>query len=317
MEYYGETFDLDSPFAPLTRYEGASGDSSGDSIPSGERDRYVFAGEEEDGLAALEAESTSDRYKRKLLEGIGKLDPATGRRISFGVPTSPGQYYEKDWSVRDDEDLSRRAGGHYRMLVLKSGKSPVKAIKRIVDHPDRWSLDCAYFVQVAQLYALSQTSPTAFDRQYRARPFFLRYHGSTGIRPKYYFDKERLHDPWRAWFPKRPGARSTLNAINTARWTEDRIKAAMPIGSRLMWRNDLIAKGQSDFRNENAVKVGVDRYRAFGLGVRHHMSEGEIKTKMAQETMSRFPDPADPHLSVADYRARHVFLSEAQSFRGP
>jgi hypothetical protein len=264
----------------------------------------------------IEGETPRQRFKRKLEEAIRKLDPATGGGITFRAPTVSNKFTD-EWTKVNDRWLAEKTGEPYKMLVLKEGKSPAAAIRRIVENADQWSADCAYFVQIVHLYALSQTDPTAFDNRLRGKRFYLRYHSSTGIRAKYFFDREKKAHAWRAWFPLRAGARSTLNPINTARWTTSRIKAAMPIGSRLMWRNNLIKRGESAFRNENAVKVGNDRYRAFGFGIRRRMSESEIRTKLAEVTSNTFPGPNDPNLSTSEYRNRHIFLSEAQSFKTP
>ena len=154
---------------------------------------------------------------------------------------------------------------------------------------------------------------------YRGKPFYLRYHDSTGTKRHYYFDKERIGDNWRAWFRKTQGAPITLNKINPAKWTDQRVKAEMPIGSRLMWRNNLIKLSDNEaFRNENAVKVGTNQYRTFGFNIRRSMTEDEIKMELAGiGTRRGYPDPHDTSLSIRDYANKHVFLSEAQSFKGP
>jgi hypothetical protein len=284
---------------------------------------HLFEGQEPHRL--LGNAQNKALYERKLIEGINKLDPPGGGGVSFGTAPSPGNFDSNDWARERDLDFGNRftPSRAYHMLVLISNDGPSRALKRIVDNPQDWRMDCAYFVQVAHLHALSQVNPSVFDDHFRGKRFLLRYHHSSGISENFSFDRERKQHPWFAWYRKTRSAPRRKHRIkNTSKWTTNSIKAAMPIGSRLMWRHDLIQLSDRDaFRNENAVKVGPNQYKAFplqppGSAVRH-LTENQIRLQLARHGMDTYPDRHDPNLSPAEVAQRHVFLSEAQRFYTP
>jgi hypothetical protein len=213
------------------------------------------------------------------------------------------------------------------MLVLLPDKSPSIAIRQIVENNRAWTLDCAYFVQVAHLYAVSQSEPQ-FDNRWAGKEFRLRVHFSSGAgvdQIKYFFNRKKKSAHWMVtkdgeWQWKR------------SNWRIPQILDAMRPGSRVMWTNDNVRPDERDlnrlaFRNENTVKIGNDRYLAFPIS--RPLSATKIRLILADHDLGRgrrpeianARDDADARRAAGPELQNHanqfVFLKEALCFRRP
>ena len=329
---FESTLNLESePELEQVRVESVPGVDFADELEETREETYEQAGEQIDSLYDIEYErtgweeaegqlATTNIYNNKLDEALLNLKP-----WGFNAPVSTdGRYDSNYWLIK--EDPKPWGGSKRKMLVLKTGKQPSIAIKEIVDKSStKWTMDCAFFVQVVHLYALSQADPAQFDRLFMNREFWLRYHDSSGTKKKYFFRRVSKNAPWKAHYGRK------WNLVSS-KWNENSISNSrlMPRGSRIMWTNEL---GSGDFKNENTVKVGNDRYRAFGYDTNKVLSGRQIalllaaiaRNEAARNAGQPEPDPLGPikqNPSNASselnlYTNAHVYLKEAVSFHRP
>lgn len=228
-------------------------------------------------------------YRAKLKEAVAKL-----AAFAFGVPTAASRHDSHFWKRDDDPTF-----GH--MLVLKSGKKPSAAIKALFAHPDKWKFDCAYFVQVAQLYALLHArGADQFDRSFAGQPFRLRFHYSSGVKTKIIFRRENPTAPVKVL---RPGG-----AWRPAGKTMDQILADAPIGSRVTWTN-LSAPTTSVFRRENTIKLGGNTFAAHGFSEpTNEFTRAQIEKKLARIDN---PTADDAYINA------NIFINVVETYKTP
>jgi len=276
-------------------------------------------------------------YREKVKEGVDKLHSTI-----FGFPFRSGTYEpERYWErVPDPTMLKWYHPAHAKMLRFRrpSGVTPSEAIQSIVDNQAHWTLDCAAYIQVVQLYALSKTNPVKFDQTFNNTDLLIRFHNSPGVERRFFFRKHCHNGPWHALYRKQ-GSWDWWPIQNTAKWN-DATLLRTPIGSRLMWRNKRIAPpetrtGQEPFRrcsydvgfakdayrNENTVKYGPNLFRAWPLS-NGPISEERIRAEMARARMHQYPDPAltgiTDHIEKRkQYANRNIFLCEVIMFKLP
>ncbi len=269
-------------------------------------------------------------YDDKLDEALLKLRNLPNE--NFGSPHGRnGKFDQHYWIVKDDPkpwgltEEEVKSGKKRKMLVLKPGKKPSKSIEEIIKQiSTKWTMDCAYFVQAAQLYAVSQVNPIKFDQKWENKEFWFRYHESSGIKMKYFFRRNKKGG-WEA----RYGYERKWHLVSS-KWNENTILAEMPRGSRIMWTNK---QGKGDFRNENTVKVSEDRYSTFGFDT-HRVLTGRqvalILAAIARNEEARdaglpspddirqiIQDPANASKGLRSYTDSNVFIKEAVRFHRP
>jgi hypothetical protein len=229
-------------------------------------------------------------YEAKLREGITLLRAA---KPAFGSPESTGKFDSAYWEVRPDPQYAGK-------LVLVAG-TPSGAIDELFAKLDTWSFDCAHYVQVAQLYAFRHTFGAAeFDRRMLAGgPFEIRFHHSSGIRPKRFLQRD---GPGERWTDTASGAQIPDTTAS--------LLAAAPIGTRVQWTN-LDAPRSSAWRNEQTVKVNDDWYAAhpFGLG-----SGAMIAEKLAREQWEGKPEPK---ADLPAYIRQYLFVRQIEEYIVP
>jgi hypothetical protein len=215
--------------------------------------------------------SDEREYADALKTGIAKLDG-----VLFGA--SPEKRFDdRYWEKVEDEE--------YKLaLKLKGGVKPSKAVAAIFSQPQRWSFDCAEFVQVANMYAtLTVYGAEALDETLEDRPFTLRQHASS------------LFEEWspEAWSRGasdeefslyKKGARvvtqnESKDGTVPVTHPEPFVLARVPVGSRVMFHNPNGAG--TAFENENTVKVGPDAYAAHGIPGKKVFSKAEIVDGLA------------------------------------
>ncbi len=261
-------------------------------------------------------------YDNKLDEALRLLRPA-----DFGAPVVAGRYNRANWELKPDPvpGFSQR-----RMLVLRRDKRPSQAIEDIVRNSHNWTMDCAFYVQVIHLYALSQVNPTLFDslwgrpnsrNEWENKEFRLRYHWSSGAGAKYYFRRfDPAHPdqitskslPWRFNYRGRWH-------VASSRWSTATILAAMPRGSRVMWTNNrrqlaLLSDTKTPSRLVMISTAPLDS------GTWEILTGKQVALLLATVELRRPLEPIIRDLGnasqdVVNHADEHVFVAEAVSFR--
>lgn len=214
----------------------------------------------------LELEETGSRivdYNIALKHALKNLKPA-----GFGVPwrsggsgRAPGEFDTQYWTKRVDPKPGRyldRNGKwkRYRwsMLEIINNGDAYDAIKAIINHPKKWTFECATFIQAAHLYALAVSrGKRRTNAFYAKKKLRLRFHWSPGLRTRKGYRKDARSKPWRV---------RSDGSERHVRLTDAKLLQSTPYGSRVMWHN---IKGERDWKNENTVKVGNNLYRGFPL----------------------------------------------------
>jgi protein-glutamine gamma-glutamyltransferase-like protein len=182
--------------------------------------------------------------------------------------------------------------------VLKPGRKPSEAIDAMFANLAQWRLDCAQYVQIAELYALRHTrGAEAFDSE---------HHGAS-------FEFKPLDSTDKLFYRSSPDEPMQLmRGTGSPATSADEVVANAPIGSRVGWRN-LAAPTSSAYYNENTIKLGPDEFAAHGFGEPWRFTRQEIVQKLAEMTLGR---PVEPERDV-DYIADNVFVVEVQYFKIP
>jgi hypothetical protein len=161
------------------------------------------------------------------------------------------------WSFRPDPD---KTDNDEWVALLKERRSPADAVLRIFDTLDKWSFDCAQFVQVALLYAVvKRLGKESFDKRVASNvqtrhKLMLRASDSTGLTVK----KQWQHEI------------EELRKVNNERAAmlikeqESRFKSA-PNGSRIVFANLDPRSEKTAWQHENTIKMGADQFIAHGV----------------------------------------------------
>lgn len=270
----------------------------------------------------LEGQASSVRslFDRKLDEALTNLKPG-----GFGIATNyRGRWDTRYWYPVKDED--KRFG---RMLVMKKPrqkdlphirKKASDIIAEAVKRSDCWTLECASFVQLAQLYAISQADST-FDSRWPNGGLKFRLHGSDEVKHRFRFWRKGKGAPW-GYLTGKAG-KSKWQKL-PSRWTDIRVLAKAPRGSRAMWR-DKTALPESAFRNENTVKIGNDRYRGFGFGTHQILTGMQVMLLLGATNLRRLNAERSAILAgasgastaVKNHTRDNVYLKEVWTYRRP
>lgn len=242
-----------------------------------------------------------ETYQKKLQEAIKLLSGVAFGRCEGAQPTpDPSDKYDKRYweevDITDPQTKHKQA-----QLVLKAGIKPSVAIDEIFANLKLWSFDCAQYVQVAELYALRHSLGTkTFDSFVSGGPFLLKHQFSTGLITKKMWGREKPGDPLTRFDSATSQAQETKSV--------DKVLAEAPIGSRIVWTNLDTRADNTDFKNENAIKLGADRFAAHPWG---EVSRKELELRLAKA--------AEPKVTSADddYVKKHIFISRIQHFRTP
>ncbi len=234
-------------------------------------------------------------YVRRLKEAVSKL-----RNVMFGR-AEENRFDHEYWEVRPDP-YSR----FQQMLVLRRGKHPADAIEKIFERLNRWSLCCAQFVQVAQLYALRHAyGRKTFRRimpvwmaRYRRKIFALRMQWSSGLTAKVIRTRERPD----AAFNRIRGRQS--RGVREQKTAATLLKEA-PVGARVAWTN---LQAQGTARHQNAVKLGQNTFGTHFPGGRKRFTREQIESRMARSTNINADDR---------YIRNNVFISRIEIYRTP
>lgn len=199
-------------------------------------------------VAAMEEAAT-------LLKGVvfGRADVQSPH-----VSQTPKRDEEK-WDVV-------KVGTDTSYLRTKAGVLAHDAVSAIVAHPERWSFDCAQFVQVLELYARLKTlGDDEFDKSVGGA-LELKVHASKGLETAEAFSREGGDSP------------ESL----------ERVLKIAPLGSRVMWRNPTLP-ADSPSRNWNTVKLGADRFAVQTGSGPQIMTRAQVEDHAASRSTPRGP----------------------------
>jgi hypothetical protein len=241
-------------------------------------------------------------YERKLKDVIPMLSHLQFRG------TGPPKFDPDFWYLDKDLETGKTA------LVLKRNAEPAPAIKALIEKPGKWAVDCAMWVQIAELYALG--SAVGFERfnklatpWRRQLEFVLRFHGSTGVRRQFQWTRNSASGP-----VERKDERGRSQPEK--RKMEDIVDKA-PVGSRVAWTAKLIP--HSERSHENAIKTGRDQYAAHGFEPKTLFTRKEMEDELFKLTKKEVSRPRQYLTEVpSDSDIKNsVFLSEVEEFQVP
>lgn len=212
-------------------------------------------------MAAKGRDSLRIRMLRQLLPQL--LGAAFGPSAERMTPP--------EWEVRAHETYGKQ-------LRLREGQSARDALLDFIRNPAKHSVDCAEFVQVANICAnflARAPKKTAYGEQ----NFFLRQHGSSSLRSQATFfrkSKDALMDEY-----------DESNAVTRRGLDHRTVLRDAPIGSRVSFYNP--PGTGTPFGNENAIKIGPDRYAAHPFGT--NLREEEIIERLGLCNLSIWRRP--------------------------
>lgn len=223
-------------------------------------------------LQASDAEWEA-RYGAYLEQAMNMIRTAA----DFGAASE--QHDIDRWRTQSDPD-----DDEYTQLVLRSGVRPSVGIQTLFDTLDLWAFDCAESIQAARWYAeLAMSNARQFDERYAGRALVLKQHDSTGQRGGTHWTLSALYqkreDPlggrrlyategYSLEVDRMAKIKPNSRLVVGRRVDIDEVLADAPIGSRVMLHTFDSRVGQNnDYKNENSVKVGSNRYAAHPLGV--------------------------------------------------
>jgi hypothetical protein len=185
----------------------------------------------------------------------------------------------------------------------------------IIKNPQKWSFDCAEYVQVIIWSTiLNVNGKEKFDEYINSllhenaiacieRYFTLLPHNSTGIiQEKKY---SRYSDPDEEFMDE-----SSFMFIETS---ENELLQQVPIGTRIAVKN-VRAPENSAYRYENAIKLTNSLYGAHGLET-PKLSLSEIKDKLGMMTYLSESEDIKSNISFKEYVNRYIFVAEIETYK--
>lgn len=230
-------------------------------------------------------------YDRALQQAMRHLLKYT----TFGGSNDARKYNKQHWKTGKDRDGDE-------ILILTSSK-PSVAVQDIFKYPGRWSFDCIEIIQVGRWYAaLMAMGDKEFDHQGNGG-FKLSYHETSGLRGRLLYRRERKRDTFEST-EGLTGRKMKTDVKLTTAVEEDEFLKKLPIGTRVMWSDTHEDAQDTDFENENTIKVGEDLYAAHPFV---HLSAAKIRKALgpsSAEVSSKARRDA--------YVRRYVFVQEIE-----
>jgi hypothetical protein len=230
-------------------------------------------------------------------------DVGFGSGLELPSVLAPGsRSTPRHWSLVRDEEMATRYGrGRQGMLVYEGGATPSAAVDELFEpeHLADWALDCGEFVQAAHLYARRHALGARRFNEAVAESggvVTLRLYGSTGYRPTLEYSRSSPSERMRM---RRPWGEAVAVEADV-----DTLLDEAPVGSRIVWRN--VEMAGTDFFNENAVKVGRDRYAAHGFEGRKTFTRAQLERALAELSY----EPEDGPFEA--YRRATVFVRKIE-----
>jgi hypothetical protein len=264
--------------------------------------RYVVFSKKPQTQQKARTKSLSSKSRLELLkEGARRLS-----QVTFGNPVPKRKWDSEWWGPNTYTPFGETE--KEVILQVQDGKSPADAVLSIFQHLDKWSFDCALFVQVVLLYAVvMRLGKEKFNQRVAEHvqtqgKMLLRAHGSTGL----------LYES--GWQSEKPGPKekpwSFEQAARIMGEQENHFIAA-PNGSQVVFTNlDSLSNG-TDFEHENTIKLADDQFIAHGIIPASGKAPAnpfvtreqiyDVLAKYALRRVNQFPDD--------DYKQRQLYIS--------
>jgi hypothetical protein len=176
-------------------------------------------------------------------------------------------------------------------LVLQQGLTPSQAVFSFFEKLEEYKFDCAEALQFVRWYAhLMAMGSEGFDQAVGDGEFALRAHDSTGLGGG------------------EVSARVDQDGYYTQTEPLEQTADEAGVGSRVMWRNWHEDAEDTDFENENALKIGDDSYFAHPMGI---TSSEDLRRDLAVEAGV----DGDARTALDAYLQQWVSVAEIESFR--
>ncbi|MDW6005528.1 hypothetical protein [Vibrio mangrovi] len=286
-----------------------------------------------------DGKTASARYKQALTKAVHLSE----NRITFGQPNALVQFIKKKQGLGEEIDahtlksiLNRTAVkkdfkndeifSNYKdnAWVVKDGISMGELLDEHLFGPKKpgtkYYLDCAEYAQVLQLYALYHSASPEEKKELfeTGEPIKISSFESTGLQSK---SGLRRSGPDEPFVNPATGEKANL--------TDRELFDALPIGSRVTFTNRESSANNTDFKNENTVKVARNAVAALGFEDRI-LPYDDLKLHLAiydESLVNRIffynpdwpevEDPKDLTKEQKDVFASHVYISEAAVFDTP
>jgi len=250
-------------------------------------------------------------FDEAMEEGANRLKPAFGTACGLRKGQDPSDGYDaRDWR----EDPSRSARG---LIIVATTPSSWVAVDHLIKNigtavpkagggETRWHFDCFEGVHVLRLYAYWRTlSQAEFDKRFPTLE--IGFDSTFNLEwEKPIQSKNPKNAPYVEGPPKAiPGQMNFMPSENPVGKSWATLLAEAPKGSQVIWSNvDAAAQCGRDpnlsfcaFQNENATKLGPDRYWAHPFGI---VNEQTVKNKMSEAVLG--------HVDQA-YIKKNVYVS--------
>lgn len=240
-------------------------------------------------------EGKSDDYHTKYETALRDAMKTLLKHTRFGGSNDQRRYDQRYWTTGKDKDGDE-------ILILTSGQ-PADAVNAIFASPRLWSFDCIEIIQVGRWYAeLTAMGADEFNKKDKGS-FKLSYHETTGLRGRTLYRRERKRDNFTS-IDGLTGRKTATDVKLTTAQEEDAFLRTLPIGTRVMWSDSHEDAFDTDFENENTIKVGDDRYAAHPFGT---LSAAKMRAELGPSSSD---EPSRDKREA--YIRRHVFIKEIE-----
>lgn len=166
-----------------------------------------------------------------------------------------------------------------------TGRDPASGVRSIFAARDKWKIDCFQFVQLTLWHAaLSIIGDERFNDLITksGRPLELHSQTITPFPNSVLYFRNEPNSP----FQEVQGPiKSATPDMRTSTKTDQELLRAAPVGSRVAFGN-IRLPDTSDFRHENVVKTGENKYATHGLGLEGRtISRQELESRLALKSI--------------------------------
>jgi Protein-glutamine gamma-glutamyltransferase len=199
-------------------------------------------------------------FQKNIIETVSKIF-RNGVRFGTNSVRAKEKLFDTDYWVVD--------GAINLRLKQENRIRPSLGVNSIINNTSgKQTLDCTQFVQVVQWGAMLLTDKAdEFDAEMTLYRDFILSAYSTGVKLKVFYQREKIDQQL-----------TIDNVPGVTGYEVDALLKTVPIGSRIGVTNFAVQKLKKKDReraesistqgwgNENMVKIGDDRYAAFGIG---------------------------------------------------
>jgi hypothetical protein len=225
--------------------------------------------------------------------------------IRFGAfwEEKPGEKvpsgYDKDYFIKglaeDGEDLE-----------LISGKLPSEAMQAILDHPEKWRLDCSAFTQIVLgLAYLDRIKPKNFNKKFSRETLFFSQRSNACTHLTAYYERKNPEYKPIMFLPDRTPCPADQDR------EDEELFQLCPVGTVFVFRNgDVPDLGKADYRFEHTIRLGPDSFIAHALVKgKNILTLKELREGLASITHKAYGKPNE---SLENYALRIVWMTTAR-----